>query len=99
MVRTGRQRDANLVVIAGPPHIRTLERRFLMAEVKLASDEVAVLRAVMSKLCIRGRTGELGIVHGADRFVSTQLTLKKLDRAVLNAVANKVGLKGLAEVA
>lgn len=69
-----------------------------MAEVKLTSDEVAVLRAAVSKLCIRGRTGELGIVHGADRFVSTQLILKKQDRTVLNAIANKVGLKGLTEV-
>ena len=69
-----------------------------MAEAKLTSDEVAVLRAALSKLCIRGRTGELGIIHGADRFVSAQLILKKQDRAVLDAIAKKVGLKGLAEV-
>jgi hypothetical protein len=69
-----------------------------MAETKLTSDEVVILRAVLSKLCIRGRTGELGINHGADRFVSTQLMLKKQDRAVLDAIAKKVGLKGLPEV-
>ena len=70
-----------------------------VAETKLKADEVAVLRAILSKLAVRSRTGELGIVHGAERFVSTQLCLSKVDRTVLADVASKVGLKrGIQEV-
>lgn len=69
-----------------------------MAEVKLTPDEIAVLRCALSKLTVRGRTGELGILHGLDRFVSTQLILKKADRDALNSIASKVGLRSINEV-
>lgn len=69
-----------------------------MAEVKLTSDEIAVLRSVLSKFAIRGRTGELGVVHGLDRFVSANLILKKSDREALNTIASKVGLRSINEV-
>ena len=65
-----------------------------MSEVKLTSDEAAVLRAALAKLAIRQRTGEIGIMHGADRFVSSQLILNKQEREVLKSVANKIGLGG-----
>jgi hypothetical protein len=68
-----------------------------MSEVKLTSDEAAVLKSVLAKLAIRQRTGEVGIMHGADRFVSSQNILSKQERESLKAVANKVGLKGLTE--
>ena len=48
-----------------------------MAEIKLSDDEIAVLRVVLRAVVIKSRTGELGIVHGMDRFVSTQQILKK----------------------
>jgi hypothetical protein len=70
----------------------------VVADVKLTSEEIAVLRAALSKFAIRGRTGELGVLHGLDRFVSTQLILKKQDRDVLNAIASKVGLRSINEV-
>lgn len=69
-----------------------------MPEVKLTSEEIAVLRSTLSKFSVRGRTGELGVLHGLDRFVSTQLILKKSDRDALNAIAAKVGLRAINEV-
>jgi hypothetical protein len=69
-----------------------------MPEVKLTSEEIAVLRSTLSKFAVRGRTGELGVLHGLDRFVSTQLILKKSDRDALNAIAAKVGLRAINEV-
>lgn len=69
-----------------------------MAEVKLTSDEICVLRCTLAKLAVRGRTGELGVLHGAERFVSAQLILTKADRDTLNAIAAKVGLKSINEV-
>ena len=69
-----------------------------MAETILTTDEVTVLRAVLAKLTVRSRTGELGIMHGAERFVSTHLCLNKAERKTLAAIASKVGLqRGIAE--
>jgi hypothetical protein len=68
-----------------------------MPETKLTADEAQVLRGVLSALVIRTRTGELGIVHGAERFVSTQRTLKKAERDALDAAARKLGLSGIRE--
>jgi len=45
-------------------------------------------------LAIRRRTGELGIVHGMERFVSTQLPLKAAQQTALDALARKLGLSG-----
>ena len=69
-----------------------------MADIKFTNDEVSVLRSVLSNIVIRKRTGEIGIIHGADRFVSTHLSLRKTERDLLNQVAIKLGLnKGLTE--
>lgn len=70
-----------------------------VTETKLKAEEAAVLRAILSKLAVRSRTGELGIVHGAERFVSTHLCLSKTDRAILAGMASKLGLnQGVQEV-
>jgi hypothetical protein len=65
-----------------------------MAEIKLSDDEIAVLRVVLRAVVIKSRTGELGIVHGMDRFVSTQQILKKGRRDTLDSVAKKLGIPG-----
>ena len=65
-----------------------------MAEVKLTDDEVSILRIALANIAVRVRTGELGIVHGADRFVSTNACLRKPDREALNRLAVKLGLSG-----
>lgn len=64
---------------------------------KLESDEAAVLKAILQRISIRKRTGEVGIIHGAERFVSTQLALKKLERKALESLAAKAGIKNIHE--
>jgi len=61
----------------------------------LDPDEAELVRLILSKVVVEKRTGQVGIVHGADRFVSTQLVLKKDGRALLDRVARKLGLPGL----
>jgi F0F1-type ATP synthase epsilon subunit len=65
-----------------------------MPEVKLTAEEADVLRHVLASLAIKTRTGELGILHGMDRFVSTQRIFKKAERKVLDDAARKLGLSG-----
>lgn len=65
-----------------------------MSETKLSAEEAQVLRAIIAPLAIKSRTGELGILHGMDRFVSTQVILKKKELDVLDSVAKKLGLSG-----
>lgn len=68
-----------------------------MAETKFTAEETEVLRAVLSVMVIKRRTGELGIMHGAERFVSTQRSLKKADREALDAAARRLGLGAIRE--
>jgi hypothetical protein len=68
-----------------------------MAEVRLTPDEANALRSALSTLVVKARTGELGLLHGADRFVSSQRIFKKAERDALDAAARKLGLAGLAE--
>jgi hypothetical protein len=69
-----------------------------MTETKLTPEETVVLKAILAKLAIKSRTGEIGIMHGADRFVSSQLALKKPDRELLTSIAKKLGLESIAEI-
>lgn len=63
-----------------------------MAETKLSDEEIDVLRTVLRVIVVRQRTGELGIKHGMDRFVSTHCTLRKQQRQTLDSVARKIGI-------
>ena len=63
-----------------------------MADVKLTDDELEMLRVAFTPLVIKNRTGELGIIHGMNRFVSTQICLKKRELDLLDSVAKKLGL-------
>ena len=65
-----------------------------MRETKLTAAEASILRSVLAQIVLRSRTGQLGILHGANRFVSTNLSLKKADRELLNGIADKVGIVG-----
>jgi hypothetical protein len=68
-------------------------------DIKLTLEEVETLRLIFSKLCIRRRTGELGFLHGLDRFVSLQIVLKKTAIEVLENIAKKIGLNEITKVA
>lgn len=61
-------------------------------EAKLNNEEISVLKVVLKQLTIRSRTGELGIIHGMNRFVSTNQTFKKNELEHLDEIAKKIGL-------
>lgn len=61
-------------------------------EIKLNNEETSVLRVLLSQLTIKSRTGELGIIHGMDRFVSTNQVFKKKELEHLDQLAQKIGL-------
>jgi hypothetical protein len=63
----------------------------------LTSEEADVLRRVLRTIAVRRRTGEVGVVNGVNRFVSTKQPLMQQDREVLNAVARKLGLTGITQ--
>ncbi|HEX8905571.1 MAG TPA: hypothetical protein VF771_12045 [Longimicrobiaceae bacterium] len=67
-----------------------------MSEVRLSPEEAAALRSAVSALVVKRRTGELGILHGAARFVSTQRIFRRPELEALRAAARKLGA-GLGE--
>jgi hypothetical protein len=70
-----------------------------MVELKLTPEEATALQRVLQAVAIRERTGEIGVIHGLERFVSTQVTLKRHDLELLDSIARKVGLvQGLRRV-
>ena len=60
----------------------------------LRQEEANAVADALRQLVICDRTGELGILHGMDRFVATAVVLKKPEREQLNAGARKIGLAG-----
>ncbi len=60
----------------------------------LRQEEANAVADALRQLVISDRTGELGILHGMDRFVGTGVALKKPEREQLNAGARKIGLAG-----
>jgi len=68
-------------------------------EVRLTEEEKEVLKWILEEIVIKDRTGSIGIMHGADRFVSMSFTMRKPTRIVLNSVYRKLGLaNGIKEI-
>ncbi len=63
-----------------------------MSELRLTGDEANALRAILSTLVLRDRTGERGVLHGLDRFVSTNRTFSKPQREAIESAVRKLGL-------
>ena len=63
-------------------------------EIKLTESEATLLHSILGRLVMRSRTGEVGFMHGDNRFVSLQLRLKKEDKTSLNNIAKKLSLSG-----
>lgn len=61
-------------------------------DIIISESEKEILKVVLSQITIKKRTGELGIVHGMDRFVSTKLSLKKDGVETLDQLAKKFGI-------
>ncbi|WP_394751090.1 hypothetical protein [Spongiimicrobium salis] len=59
---------------------------------KLDTEEKQLIERLLSIIAIKSRTGEIGVVHGADRFVSSQLILKKADFQKLESGIKKMGI-------
>jgi len=68
-----------------------------MSDVRLSPGEAAALRTALSALVVKTRTGELGIMHGAARFVSTQRIFRRPELEALQTAARKLGLGGIGE--
>ena len=64
-------------------------------EVKFDNNEIEILRKILSQVAIKKRTGELGIVHGMNRFVSTNTVFRKEQIDILDKVAKKCGLRDI----
>ena len=63
-----------------------------MPQTILTDSESAALARAVRHLVVRARTGEVGVLHGAERFVSTQDCFKKEDRKSLEAALVKLGV-------
>lgn len=63
--------------------------------VMLDSAEVEILKVILREFVVKARTGELGILHGADRFISTNICLKKQHRNELKNLYIKLGIQNL----
>ena len=63
-----------------------------MSKNVLTEGQQKSLRKVLAAVAVRDRTGEVGVLHGLDRFVSAQVILKGDERAYLNALAGTRGI-------
>ena len=61
-------------------------------EIKLNKAESEILKVMLSQIKIKKRTGKIGITHGMNRFVSTNVILKKDHVKTLDDLARKTGL-------
>ncbi len=61
-------------------------------EMKLTEDEKEVLKWILEEIVVEDRTGAIGMIHGADRFISMPFTMKKPARVVLNSIYRKLGI-------
>ncbi len=64
-----------------------------MRTITLSEEEASVLARVLSTVALRDRTGEIGVLHGLDRFVSTNVTFTKKERELLSVASGKLGAR------
>lgn len=97
--RAGRQASRVLSRRDGCRPVRSLwEEDDIGTETKLTPAESALLHEVLKQRVVRKRTGELGVLRGLDRFVSTQVRLNKADRDILSQACRRLGLSlGISE--
>lgn len=63
-----------------------------MPQVILNDSESRVLARAVRHFVVESRTGQLGITHGADRFVGTDDCFRKADLEQLESVFTKLGI-------
>jgi len=62
-----------------------------MSEHTLRAEEVEALRVLLAAIAV-DKHGEIGVVHGPDRFVTSRHGLKASQVETLNSLARKVGI-------
>lgn len=62
-------------------------------EARLDDTELNLLKNILSLIVVKQRTGEVGILHGLNRFVSANYCLKKKDINTLKQIIDKLGNK------
>lgn len=63
-----------------------------MSQHTLRPQEIEALRVLLSSVAV-DKSGEIGVVHGANRFVTSRYGLKAEQIEVLNSLARKVGVQ------
>lgn len=62
-----------------------------MSRYELRPDEVAALRTLLAAIVVDEPSGQIGVVHGNGRFVTSRHGLSPESRKALDALARKVG--------
>ncbi|MBL9130828.1 MAG: hypothetical protein JNG86_06500 [Verrucomicrobiaceae bacterium] len=60
-------------------------------QITFRDGEIEVLRQVLNQVVVLTRSGEVGILHGMERFVSTNVCLKKAQVEALQSAAKALG--------
>ena len=70
----------------------TLLRDLYNEKTKFTDDELQAIQFSLGALVVQCLAGQLGIMRGANRFISLCIALKKSDPAFLNSAYRKWGL-------
>jgi len=65
---------------------------------KLNTAEIETLQTLFNQIVIKRRTGEFGIMHGMDRFVSTNKTFRKQHIDTLDSIVSKLGMNEIKKI-
>ena len=65
-----------------------------MSRYELRSDEIDALRVVLQAITVSKPAGEIGVVHGPDRFVSSRCGLSPSAVDCLDRLAKKLDVPG-----
>ena len=61
-------------------------------EIKFTDAEIQMLKLILSKMAIQENTGAIGVIHGLDRFISLDISLKKKEKEQIDNIAHKLKL-------
>jgi hypothetical protein len=65
-----------------------------MGQYELRPEEVAALRVVLQAITVERPSGEIGVVHGPGRFVTSRYGLSKAAVSSLEQLARKLDVPG-----
>lgn len=62
-----------------------------MSRYELRPDEVTALRAVLAAIVVSEPSGEIGVIHGNGRFVTSRHGMSAESRKAIDGLARKLG--------